>query len=84
MYNSDHTATECIGQKKIFSSLLNQLMSSLDSFIQLCGQYTGGAVSSPSLLATWLGCFCCLCLLNKHQVIHFLGRVGVVSCLILY
>ncbi len=36
MYNSDHTATECIGQKKFFSSLLNQLMSSLDSFIQLC------------------------------------------------
>ncbi len=35
MYNSDHTATEC--KKKIFSSLLNQLMSSLDSFIQLCG-----------------------------------------------
>jgi hypothetical protein len=39
MYNSDHTATECIGQKKIFSSLLNQLMSSLDSFIQLCGMH---------------------------------------------
>ena len=38
MYNSDHTATECIGQKFFFfSSLLNQLMSSLDSFIQLCG-----------------------------------------------
>jgi hypothetical protein len=37
MYNSDHTATECIGQKIFFfSSLLNQLMSSLDSFIQLC------------------------------------------------
>ena len=37
MYNSDHTATECIGQKYFFfSSLLNQLMSSLDSFIQLC------------------------------------------------
>jgi hypothetical protein len=37
MYNSDHTVTECIGQKKkFFSSLLNQLMSSLDSFIQLC------------------------------------------------
>ncbi len=38
MYNSDHTATECIGQKIFFSSLLNQLMSSLDSFIQLCDQ----------------------------------------------
>ncbi len=37
MYNFDHTATECIGQKYcFFSSLLNQLMSSLDSFIQLC------------------------------------------------
>jgi hypothetical protein len=41
MNNSDHTANECIGQKKkIFSSLLNQLVSSLDSFIQLCDLHT--------------------------------------------
>ncbi len=37
MYNSDHTATKWHRTKKyFFSSLLNQLMSSLDSFIQLC------------------------------------------------
>ncbi len=38
MYNSDCTATKWHRTKNIFfSSLLNQLMSSLDSFIQLCG-----------------------------------------------
>ncbi len=48
MYNSDHTAPECIGQIFFFSSLLNQLMSSLDSFIQLCVWNIPQGTSEPS------------------------------------